>query len=60
VAGKRGRIVYETGDLDAGIWSAGSCQGLIDDVPTVAELVERIITDAEKLMDAGLPGLVVR
>ena len=60
VAGKRGRIVYETGDLDAGIWSAGSCQGLIDDVPTVAELVERIITDAEKLMDAGLPGLAVR
>jgi nitronate monooxygenase len=60
VAGKRGRIVYETGDLDAGIWSAGSCQGLIDDVPTVAELVERIITDAEKLMDAGLPGLVSR
>jgi NADH:quinone reductase (non-electrogenic) len=60
VAGKRGRIVYETGDLDAGIWSAGNCQGLIDDIPTVAELVERIITDAEKLMDAGLPGLVAR
>jgi len=50
VAGARGRIVYESGDLDAGIWSAGQAQGLIQDVPTVKELVERIVTDAEAII----------
>lgn len=47
VAGARGRTVYETGDLDAGIWSVGLCQGLISDIPTVAELVGRILREAD-------------
>jgi NADH:quinone reductase (non-electrogenic) len=47
VAGSRGGLVYETGDVDAaGVWSTGLAQGLIHDVPTVSELVERIIADA--------------
>jgi NAD(P)H-dependent flavin oxidoreductase YrpB (nitropropane dioxygenase family) len=50
VAGTRGRVVYETGDLDAGIWSAGMAQGLIHDIPTVRELVERIISEAETII----------
>jgi len=50
VAGVRGRQVYETGDLDAGIWSAGMAQGLIHDVPSVKELIERIVTEAERLI----------
>lgn len=50
VAGVRGRKVYETGDLDAGIWSAGMAQGLIHDVPSVQELIERIVTEAERLI----------
>lgn len=58
VAGARGRLVYETGDLDAGIWSVGTSQGLIDDIPTVRELVERIILGAESLIGAGLADLV--
>src|SRR4051812_21974125 len=53
VAGVRGREVFRTGDLDAGIWTAGCAQGLIDDIPTVAELVGRIVDEAEKLMEAG-------
>jgi NAD(P)H-dependent flavin oxidoreductase YrpB (nitropropane dioxygenase family) len=60
VAGVRGREVFRTGDLDAGIWTAGCAQGLIDDIPTVGELVDRIIDEAEKLMEAGLPALVSR
>ena len=40
VAGARGRKVYELGDPDFGIWSAGMVQGLIHDVPSVAELVD--------------------
>jgi nitronate monooxygenase len=50
VAGLRGRIVYETGDLDAGIWSAGQVQGLIHDIPTVAQLIERIMGQARELL----------
>ncbi|WP_197321705.1 nitronate monooxygenase family protein [Saccharomonospora sp. NB11] len=54
VAGARGREVFEKGDLDAGIWTAGTVQGLIDDVPTVAELIERIVTEARELIEGRL------
>lgn len=50
VAGIRGRIVYESGDLDDGIWSAGQVQGLIHDIPTVAQLIERIMCQARELL----------
>ena len=42
--------VYETGDLDHGIWSAGMVQGLIHDIPTCAELVERIVAEATTII----------
>lgn len=58
VAGVRGRSVFETGDLDAGIWTVGQCQGLIDDIPTVAELVHRIVAEAEDVL-GRLAGRVV-
>lgn len=57
VAGVRGRTVYETGDVDAGIWTAGMVQGLIHDVPTVAELVKRIVRDAEAIINDRLAAL---
>ncbi len=50
VAGKRGRVVYEEGDPDHGIWSAGMVQGLIHDIPSCAELVARIVSEAEALI----------
>jgi nitronate monooxygenase len=43
-------MVYATGDADEGIWSAGQVQGLIHDIPTCAELVSRIVRDAEAIM----------
>lgn len=46
VAGRRGRLVYETGDLNAGIWAAGASQGLIHDIPDCATLVQRIVDEA--------------
>ncbi|WP_034272043.1 NAD(P)H-dependent flavin oxidoreductase [Haloechinothrix halophila] len=58
VAGTRGRRVFEDGDLDAGIWSSGMVQGLITDIPSVAELVDRIATEASDLIQARLAGLV--
>lgn len=59
VAGARGRGVYETGDLDAGIWSVGLVQALVTDVPTVAELVDRIVDDAARVIAERLSGLLV-
>ncbi len=54
VRGVRGREGLLSGELDHGIWSAGMVQGLIHDVPTVKELVERIVRDAERLIRARL------
>lgn len=54
VAGAKGKVVYETGDLEHGIWSAGTCMGLINDIPTCKELVERIVGEAEAMIRGKL------
>jgi nitronate monooxygenase len=54
VAGARGAQVYDTGDVDAGIWSAGQTQGLIHDIPTCKDLVARIVSEAETIIRARL------
>ena len=50
VKGVRGREVYSKGDLDHGVWSAGMVVGLIDDVPTCRELLDRIVGEAETII----------
>jgi NADH:quinone reductase (non-electrogenic) len=54
VRGAKGRVLLETGDLDAGLVWAGQIQGLINDIPTCKELIERIITDAEAIITERL------
>jgi NADH:quinone reductase (non-electrogenic) len=54
VAGARGRVVYETGDTEHGIWSAGTSMGLIHDIPSCRELVERIVSEAEGIINGRL------
>ena len=51
VSGARGKIVYDNGDKDYGIWSAGIAIGLIRDIPTCEELLNRIETEAEAVID---------
>ena len=58
VAGARGVKVFENGDLDAGIWSVGTAMGLINDVPTVGELVSRIVSEAQDLITQRLADMV--
>ena len=58
VAGARGKVVYEAGDPDHGIWSAGMVQGLIHDIPTCAELVKTIVSDAEAIISKRLNGFM--
>ncbi len=50
VQGVRGREVYSQGDLDHGIWSAGMVVGMIDDIPSCAELIGRIVEEAEQII----------
>jgi NADH:quinone reductase (non-electrogenic) len=59
VAGARGRTVYELGDPEAGIWYASIAQGLIHDIPPVAELVTRIVAEAEAVITGRLWQMVV-
>ena len=54
VSGAKGRIVYETGDMEHGVWSAGTCMGLINDIPSCKELVERIVSEAEEMIRGRL------
>jgi NAD(P)H-dependent flavin oxidoreductase YrpB (nitropropane dioxygenase family) len=50
VSGARGRIVYEKGDPDYGIWSAGVTVGLIDDIPTCKVLIDRLERGVEEIV----------
>jgi NADH:quinone reductase (non-electrogenic) len=45
VVGSRGRQAWQSGDRNGGVLTAGMVIGLIDDIPTCAELVERIAHD---------------
>jgi len=58
VAGARGKVVYENGDPDHGIWTAGMIQGLIHDIPSCAELISRIVDDAQKIIQGRLASFV--
>jgi NADH:quinone reductase (non-electrogenic) len=58
VAGARGKVVYANGDADHGIWSAGQVQGLIHDIPSCAELVSRIMREAEAIIGGRLEGMM--
>ncbi|KAA1394219.1 NAD(P)H-dependent flavin oxidoreductase [Aeromicrobium ginsengisoli] len=58
VSGARGRTVYELGDPEAGIWTVGTCQGLIHDVPPAGELVRRMVADARELIRGRLAHMV--
>lgn len=46
VAGDKARKMYDEGDIDVGVVSAGQGLGLIHDVPTVKELFDRIMEEA--------------
>ena len=57
VAGVYPRIM-QTGDMDAGAWSCGMVAGLIHDIPTVKELIDRIMSEAEALIRGRLEGMM--
>ena len=54
VSGEKSRQVLETGDLDHGIIWGGQTVGLIQDIPTVKELIDRIILEAADIVNHRL------
>jgi nitronate monooxygenase len=57
VAGVYPKVMID-GDMDAGAWSCGMMVGLIRDVPTVKELIDRIMADAERIIRDRLTGFL--
>ena len=57
VAGVYPRVML-AGEMDAGAWSCGMVVGLINDIPTVQELIDRIMDEAEQLIVQRLAGLL--
>jgi len=57
VAGVYPRIMLE-GEMDAGAWSCGMVAGLIRDIPTCKELIDRIMAEAEALIAKRLQGFL--
>jgi len=60
VAGARGRQVWENGDPEFGVWPAGQVLGLIHDVPTCAELIDRMVRGAVEIIDQRLAAMTRR
>jgi len=58
VSGAKGRVALETGDVDAGLVWAGQVQGLIRDIPTCAVLIERIMSEANEIIQTRLGRMV--
>ncbi|MGH8429474.1 MAG: NAD(P)H-dependent flavin oxidoreductase, partial [Solimonas sp.] len=53
LSGKRGRVAIESGDIDGGLVCASQVIGLIDDIPTCAELVARMVSDCRARLDTA-------
>jgi len=49
-AGAKSKLMYEEGDLTVGVVSVGQGVGLIHDIPTVKELIERIMKETDEII----------
>jgi len=58
-SGQKGRIVFEQGSREAGVWAAGISIGLVHDVPTVEELISRMVREASAIIKERLPRMTV-
>jgi nitronate monooxygenase len=57
VAGVYPKIMID-GDMDAGAWSCGMVVGLINDIPSVKELIDRVMSEAEEIIRKRLGGFL--
>ncbi len=59
VSGQRGKELLASGDLESGIYWASMAQGLIHDIPSCAELVARMMGEAESIVAQRLSGMMM-
>lgn len=59
VSGVKGREALESGNINAGLVWAGQVQGLIHDIPSCADLLTRIVAEAETIITSRLQSFVV-
>lgn len=58
ISGRVGLNLIESGDIDNGLLSVGQVVGLVHDIPTVKELIDRIVKEAEEVAsNIGAGGL---
>jgi NADH:quinone reductase (non-electrogenic) len=56
IAGVYPKVMID-GDMEAGAWSCGMVAGLIHDIPSVKELIDRIMSEADSLINKRLAGM---
>jgi nitronate monooxygenase len=54
VGGAGNKAAYQTGDIEAGTWSAGMVMGLIHDIPTCKELLDGMVAEAKAIVENDL------
>ncbi|PWL16476.1 nitronate monooxygenase [Falsochrobactrum shanghaiense] len=50
--------IMKNGEVESGVWSCGQVVGLIDDIPTVKELIDRIVVQARSIIKERLPRML--
>jgi NAD(P)H-dependent flavin oxidoreductase YrpB (nitropropane dioxygenase family) len=58
VAGGKGQVAYDSGDPDGAPIACGQIAGCIDEIKSVGQVIEDILSEADQLLDR-LKGLVV-
>jgi NAD(P)H-dependent flavin oxidoreductase YrpB (nitropropane dioxygenase family) len=59
VSGLVGKEMLEDGDMDKGVLSAGQSMGLVRDIPTCRELLDRIMAEAEKIIQEKFAQVII-
>jgi nitronate monooxygenase len=57
ISGKNGLKMVEEGDTECALMAAGQCVGLVHDIPTAGELVDRIMDEAREIVDRRIGGM---
>jgi nitronate monooxygenase len=48
----------QQGDMESGVWSCGMVAGLVHDIPTCKELLDRIMTEARQIIENRLTAML--
>lgn len=58
VAGTRGKVALDEGDINYGVWTSGMVQGLIHDIPSCHDLIQQIIGDCRDVIRNRMDSLL--